>query len=298
VAEATDPNGYAVLNADDPLTVKMAERVDSKVAYFSMKPESDLIREHTQNGGMAAVYEDGYLTVLDGQTQVRIEEGAKVPLTLGGKAPFMIANALAACLSAYAQGVQPDEIRRGLATFQASVGQTPGRMNLFNLGDYHVLIDYAHNPASYEALGGFIGNWPGPCIGVVGGPGDRRDEDFILLGKLAAEFFDEIIVKEDDDPRGRPRGEAADLICDGIEQVNPDCRFETILEETKAIRIALDEAPKGSLVTILPESVSRAIQLIEERGPIRESLGNTNTTAEGQEDPPSPETHEYIESTP
>ena len=298
VAEVTDPNGYAVLNADDPLTLKMAERVDSKVAYFSMKPESDLIREHTQNGGLAAVYEDGYLTVLDGQTQVRIEEGAKVPITLGGKAPFMIANALAACLSAYAQGVQPEEIRRGLATFQASVGQTPGRMNLFNLGDYHVLIDYAHNPASYEALGGFIGNWPGPCIGVVGGPGDRRDEDFILLGKLAAEFFDEIIVKEDDDTRGRPRGEAADLICDGIEQVNPDCRFETILEETKAIRIALDEAPKGSLVTILPESVSRAIQLIEERGPIRESLGNTNGTVEGQEDPPSPETHEYIESTP
>lgn len=298
VAEVTDPNGYAVLNADDPLTLKMAERVDSKVAYFSMKPESDLIREHTQNGGLAAVYEDGYLTVLDGQTQVRIEEGAKVPITLGGKAPFMIANALAACLSAYAQGVQPEEIRRGLATFQASVGQTPGRMNLFNLGDYHVLIDYAHNPASYEALGGFIGNWPGPCIGVVGGPGDRRDEDFILLGKLAAEFFDEIIVKEDDDTRGRPRGEAADLICDGIEQVNPDCRFETILEETKAIRIALDEAPKGSLVTILPESVSRAIQLIEERGPIRESLGNTNGTVEGQEDPPSPEPHEYIESTP
>jgi cyanophycin synthetase len=160
-------------------------------------------------------------------------------------------------------------------------------MNLFDLGSFHALVDYAHNPASYEALAGFVKNWPGRRLGVVGGPGDRRDEDFDLLGRLSADMFDEIIVKEDDDTRGRPRGEAADLILDGIEAAATDCRYESILEETRAINIALDEAPEGSLVVILPESVSRALQLIEERGGKPTSLHQSpaNTEAENQAEP-------------
>jgi cyanophycin synthetase len=143
-------------------------------------------------------------------------------------------------------------------------------MNLFDLGSYHALVDYAHNPHSYEALGGFVRNWPGERIGVVGGPGDRRDEDFITLGRLSAEIFDRIFIKEDDDTRGRPRGSAAELIGKGILQAKPDCRYETILNETEAINKALDSAPSGSLVVFLPESVSRAISLIEARRPIAE----------------------------
>jgi cyanophycin synthetase len=99
----------------------------------------------------------------------------------------------------------------------------------------------------------------------VGGPGDRRDEDLLNLGKLAAGIFDRIIVKEDDDTRDRPRGEAADLIRQGIEEEKPDCNYKTILDETTAIHTALDTASDNSLVVILPESVSRAIKLVESR---------------------------------
>jgi len=271
VAEAVLPNGYAVLNADDPLVAAMAKRVKSQIAYFTMNLENNqLVRSHTQQGGLAAVYENGYLSILKGDWTLRIEQAINVPLTMAGRAPFMIANALAASLAAFAQGVPIEQIRIGLNTFRASVSQTPGRMNLFNLGSYHALVDYAHNPHSYEALGGFVCNWPGEHIGVVGGPGDRRDEDFITLGKLAAEMFDRIIIKEDDDTRGRPRGSGAELITKGIMQAKPDCRYEVILDETEAINKALDSAPGGGLVVILPESVNRAISLIEARDPITE----------------------------
>ena len=270
VAETVTPKGYAVLNADDPLVVAMAKRVKSQVAYFTMNPENELVQNHTQQGGLAAVYENGYLSVLKGDWTLRIEQAINVPLTMEGRAPFMIANALAASLAAFAQGVPIEAIRAGLNTFRASVNQTPGRMNLFNLGSYHALIDYAHNPHSYQALGGFVRNWTGERIGVVGGPGDRRDEDFVTLGKLASEIFDRILVKEDDDTRGRSRGDAAELIGKGILQAKPDCLYETILDETQAINTALDSAPNGSLVVILPESVSRAISMIEARRPISE----------------------------
>ncbi|MDV2993855.1 MAG: Cyanophycin synthetase [Chroococcidiopsis sp. SAG 2025] len=272
VAEAVQPNGYAVLNADDPLTAEMRDRVKSKLAWFSMSPDNPLVREHTQQGGLAAVYENGYLSILQGDWTLRIEQAANVPLTMGGRAPFMIANALAASLAAYAYGVQIEQIRAGLATFRASSSQTPGRMNLFNLGEYHALVDYAHNPHSYEALGGFVRNWTaGERIGVIGGPGDRRDEDFIILGRLSAEIFDRIIIKEDDDNRGRPRGDAAELISKGIMQVKSDCRYEIVLDETTAIDTGLDTASNGSLVVILPESVSRAISLIQARNPLSDN---------------------------
>ncbi len=270
VAETVMPNGYAVLNADDPLVSDMARRVNAQVAYFSMNPENELIKAHTQKGGLAAVHENGYLSILKGDWTLRIEPAENVPLTLAGRAPFMIANALAASLAAFAQGVDIKDIRAALLTFRASAEQTPGRMNLFNLGTYHALVDYAHNAHSYEALGGFVRNWPGERIGVVGGPGDRRDEDFVTLGTLSADMFDRIIIKEDDDTRGRPRGDAARWIARGLQQAKPDCRYETVLDEITAIHIALDSAPLNSLVVILPESVNRVIQMIEARNPIAE----------------------------
>jgi cyanophycin synthetase len=281
VAEAVLPTGYAVLNADDSRVAAMAKRTKANVAFFSMYPDSELIRNHIQQGGVAAVYENGYLSILKGDWTHRIERAENIPITLGGKAPFMIANALAACLAAFVQNVSIEQIKAGLNTFRASVSQTPGRMNLFNLRNFHALVDYAHNPASYEALGGFVRNWTtGERIGVIGGPGDRRDEDFITLGKLAAEIFDRVIVKEDDDTRGRRRGSAADLITEGIEEVKPDCLYETILDETEAINKALDTAPDNSLVVILPESVSRAIKLIEARNPMKEDTLQVNASSD------------------
>ncbi|MDB9445071.1 cyanophycin synthetase [Anabaena sp. CS-542/02] len=279
VAEAVFPDGYAVLNADDHRVAAMAQKTKANIAYFTMNPDAELVRQHVQQGGVAAVYENGYLSIVKGDWTHRIERAENIPLTMGGRAGFMIANAMAASLAAFVQDVTIEQIRAGLKSFRASVSQTPGRMNLFNLGKYHALVDYAHNPASYEALGSFVRNWTtGERIGVVGGPGDRRDEDFVTLGKLSAEIFDYIIVKEDDDTRGRSRGSAADLITNGITQVNPNCRYESVLDETTAINQALDMAPDNSLVVILPESVSRAIKLIKLRGLVTEEVQPQNTS--------------------
>ena len=272
IAEAVHPDGYAVLNADDERVAAMAKDVQGKVAYFSMNPDNPLVRAHVGRGGIAAVYAQDYLTILQQDWVHRIEKVERVPMTLGGRAPFMIANALAASLAAFVQGVNVDRIRLALRSFRASAQQTPGRMNLFNLGRYHALVDYAHNPAGYAAVGSFVKNWTGPTIGAIGGPGDRRDEDLIELGKLSATFFDRVIVKEDDDLRGRKWGEVAELIVHGIEQVatetNTPIPHSIMLNETEAIEWALDNAPDNSLVTIFADNITRAIALIMSRNPI------------------------------
>ncbi|CCI16286.1 Cyanophycin synthetase [Microcystis aeruginosa PCC 9806] len=273
VAEVVSAEGYAVLNADDPLTASMAEKVKGRVAYFSMSPDNPIIHDHIRRGGMAAIYENGYLSILEGEWTLRIEEAVNIPVTMQGMAPFMIANALAACLATFVQGIDIELIRQGVRTFKPSVAQTPGRMNLFDLGHHHALIDYAHNPAGYEAVGGFVGNWSGEKVGVVGGPGDRRDDDLILLGKLSAQMFDRIIVKEDNDTRGRRRGEVADLILRGISQENASLRPEVILDETEALEKALSTVSEGGLVVIFPESVTQAIDLIEKHRLLTDNQG-------------------------
>lgn len=288
VAEAAQPDGYAVLNADDPLVVAAAEQVQAQVAYFTLDPENAIIRAHVEQGGVAAVYENGYLSILKGTWTLRIEPAVNIPLTMGGRATFMIANVLAASLAAFAQGVSIEDIRAALLSFQASVSQTPGRMNLFDLGSYHVLVDYAHNPAGYTALGSFVKSWPGERIGIIGGPGDRRDGDLQTLGELSAGIFNRVIVKEDDDPRDRDRGEAAALIVAGLLQANPSCQYKTIFDETGAIAAALETATPGSLVVILPADVGRAIAMIESHQLVTLAQQPLATIQNGHAAPPEP----------
>lgn len=268
IAEAVHADGYAILNADDERVAAMADRVVGKVAYFSMDADNPLVKNHLKQGGIAAVYDDGQIVILQQDWIHRIEDVKQVPVTLGGRAPFMIANALAASLAAFVQGITVEQIRAALRSFEASAQQTPGRMNLFNMGHYHVLVDYAHNPAGYAAVGSFVKNWSGSTIGVVGGPGDRRDEDLTGLGKLAGSFFDHIVVKEDDDGRGRPAGNAAELIVQGIAQAESNVTHSVELNETAAIEWALEHAPNDSLVVIFPEQVRRTIELIMALNPI------------------------------
>lgn len=198
-------------------------------------------------------------------------------------------NALAACLAAYVQGANIERIRAGLQTFRASAQQAPGRMNLFDLGRYHVLVDYAHNPAGYEAVGSFVKNWSGPTIGVVGGPGARRDDDLRELGKLAAKFFDRIVVKEDDDSRGRARGDVAELIVQGIASIATDTiapvPHSIVLKDAEAIEWELDNAPDNALVTIFSDNVSRTISSIMSRNPIPDDPAMLAIPT-----PPAPET--------
>ena len=265
VAETVKADGYAILNADDPLVAAMAQQVNCKVAYFSMNPDNPIIIEHSRRNGLAAVYENGYLSIIESNWTLRVEKAAKVPMTMGAMAPFMIANALASCLAAFTQEVDIEVIRRGVRTFTPSAEQTPGRMNLFDLGEYHALLDYAHNPHGYKAVGDFVRNWEGSRIGVVGGPGDRRDEDLLLLGNIAAQIFNYIIIKEDEDPRGRKPGEVADLIAKGVYQENPQAVYEIILDETTAIDTGLDMAQANNLVVVFPDKVDQAISLIKKR---------------------------------
>ncbi|MBK8381173.1 MAG: cyanophycin synthetase [Ignavibacteria bacterium] len=264
VPENVFKSGYAVLNADDKLVLNMRDKLNSNVALFSMDENNPEIKKHIRKGGIACVYEHNFITLLKGQWKLRVEKVINIPLTFGGRAAFMIQNVLAATLSSYIlHGVSIEDIKFGLSSFVPSVTQTPGRLNLIDVGNFTVLIDFAHNPAGMEALSKFVEKLPNKVkTGVIGGTGDRRDEDIRNLGKSAAKMLTSIIIREDASLRGRKEGEVNKIVLEGVRSEKPDVPVKTIEDEVKAINFGLKNAKKDDLLVILPDNIPRAIEIV------------------------------------
>ncbi len=263
IPETVLPDGYAILNADDDLVYEMRKNVDCNVALFSMDETNDRIIRHMERGGLSAIYENGFVTICRGKWKLRVAKAVNIPLTFGGKAHFMIQNVLPAVLTAYVRQVKIEDIKMALTTFIPSPGQTPGRMNMFNFKDFDVLVDYAHNPAGLRALQKFIENVDAEYkVGIIAGVGDRRDQDTQEIGSIAAATFDEVIIRQDKNLRGRTEEELIDLMKDGILQANPEMKITIIPNEAEAISFAIRNAKKGSLITMCSDVVPDALDLV------------------------------------
>jgi cyanophycin synthetase len=271
VPETVHTNGYAVLNADDDLVYKMRESLTCKVALFSLHADNVRVEEHCAQGGLAAVYENGYLLLRIGNHYIPIEEATNIPITFGGRAEFNIANALAASLAAYTTRIKLGVIREALRSFVPSKDSTPGRINIFEFNDFTVLLDYAHNPHGVRALGKFVKTFDATTrIGVITAVGDRRDEDIIALGEEAARIFDEIIIRHDDDMRGRTYEELDRLLTSGIRRVSADIPISFYGNECDAVDRALQIRKPKSLIVILIDNVKAAIDCILNQQKIEE----------------------------
>lgn len=265
VPKSVKQNGYAVLNADDDLVYNMGKKLSCRIALFSMNAGNERIVTHCRAGGIAAVYEENKLTIIDGGRKLPVCHVNEVPITFDGMAEFNIANALPAILAGYVQGFAIENIRLALKTFHPSPEQTPGRLNIFRLRDFTLMIDYAHNPHGVKALGKFISHYStGKRTGIIAGVGDRRDEDLAALGREAAQVFDEIIIRTDDDLRGRTVDQIFQLISSGIHQVRPELEVPLIASEEEALRTAVLQSKPGSFVVVLVDNVSRAIAIVKD----------------------------------
>ncbi|MBX2907556.1 MAG: cyanophycin synthetase [Taibaiella sp.] len=263
-ANTVFPSGYAVLNADDDLVYAMHKDLTCHVAYFSLRDDNPRVKAHCDKGGLAAIYENGYVTILKGTWKIRVEKVTNIPLTFSGMAEFNVANVLAATLAAYVQDFKTEDIRLALQTFVPSPALTPGRMNVFHFRNYSVMIDYAHNTHGLEAIGKYIKSVDASVtVGIIAGVGDRRDEDIISLGEAAARIFDEIIIRQDKNLRGRTEQEIIDLMTRGIHNVDPLKKITVIKKESEAIDFALQNAVKDSFVVITSDVVPDALEQVK-----------------------------------
>ena len=265
VVKSIKKDGWAVLNAEDKHCLEIAKELNCNIAYFSMNEHCDAIVNHCRKGGIAAIYENGFVTIKKGDWKMRVDKVTHIPLTMGGKAKFMIANVLAATLASYLWGFKTEDIKSSLETFIPSAAQTPGRMNIFNFKNFKVMIDFAHNPSGYLGIEDFLQSVDSTHkVGIIAGVGDRRDEDIRECAAIAARMFNHIIIRQEKHLRGRTEDEIINLILEGIKSQNRDVTYEIVPKEKDAIKHAISLAKEGSFITALSDVITNAIEVVQE----------------------------------
>jgi cyanophycin synthetase len=255
----------AVLNADDPLCLQMADYSPAKqICYVTLDGKHPLVLEHVKHGHRACVLEHA-----DHGEMIAFHEAGKhiplirpqlIPATMEGKALHNVANAMFAAAMAHALSISLDDIRQGLRTFGMSFFQTPGRNNVFDEHGFRVILDYGHNPAAIQAMVGLVERMKprGRKLVQIGAPGDRRNEDYEQIARIIAGHFDVFICDRDDDTRGRGPDEVPKLMRDYLLKhgVKPD-QILVIPEEPKALEQMLSMAQPNDLVLIFGADITR-----------------------------------------
>ena len=204
ICRITRPDGWVVLNGDDPYVAAVARRVRANVAFFSLVPDgSPIVRRHVGRGGRAFLVRAGMVVEVDGVRSTEIAEIARIPIAIGGLARHNVANVLAAAGGARGTGATVEQVHDGLLDFAPSAERSPGRLNLFRLGPKVVIVDFAHNEAGISAVldvaegiaAGAAGR-AAPITAIIGTAGDRPDDTLHGIGRIAAERAQRVAIKQ------------------------------------------------------------------------------------------------------
>jgi cyanophycin synthetase len=270
IAERVSEGGTLVLNADDEQVAAMAEHprvtlVKKNVCYFSLKPSNPIIRRHLEADGTAFLLNAGWLEEHQGRSITRLMRAETLPCTLGGTATFQISNLLAAVAAARAAGLDRDSVVTALNAFDLS-SHNSGRLNVFAVRDAYVVVDYGHNPQAIRTLCETASRWDANAVTVVlGVPGDRADE-LIRDCARAVSGVDRVIVREDDDTRGRKRGQVADLLCGVLRNEQPLLPVEVVLNEVASVDAVVASLQPREVAVMFVDDIAAVSERLREQG--------------------------------
>jgi cyanophycin synthetase len=283
ICRITRPDGWVVLNADDPLVVAVAARVRARIALFSLAAGgSPPVRRHLAAGGRAYLVRDGTIVEANGASEAAIVDVSRVPLTVGGLARHNVANALAAAGGARGVGATIDDVREGLVDFAPDSSRSPGRLNLFRLGAKVVIVDFAHNEAGLAAIldvaegiaAGAAGR-AAPITAIIGTAGDRPDDTLRGIGRIAASRAQRVAIKQTlRYLRGRtPESVVGELLAGVVAGGIPAAGVPIYPDETHALEGELNGAPAAGAQSGRPDA-ARVIVLMchQERDEVYELL--------------------------
>ncbi|MCX8229592.1 MAG: cyanophycin synthetase [Planctomycetota bacterium] len=261
----------AVLNADDALCLQMADRTRAEhICYVTMNAEHGLVQDHIRSNGRAVVLERGMgghmITIYDHGQHIPLIWAHMIPATLDGKALHNVQNAMFAAAIAFSMGVELEEIRHGLRSFDTTFFQAPGRMNIYDDHPFKVIMDYGHNPAAVRAMVELCErlDTKGRRIVVLAGPGDRRDQDIREMAALCAGKFDYYICRRDDTLRGRASDEVPLILREALLENGVDSSAIAVIpEEEKSVQSALEMAEPNDLILVFVDAISRTWKQIQ-----------------------------------
>lgn len=273
VARTTKESGFAVLNADDPLVLRMKDQISARAFLVTRNPASADVRTHIDEGGWALTVNDYEVHWWhDGATEV-LTTLTDIPMTFGGRASHMVENALCAAAGCLALGLDAGHVRAGLSAFRSSAQDNRGRLNVYELNDATIIIDFAHNEAGLRKLLEFARHFragDGMLTALVGTAGDREDEVFQAIGRIATEQADHVVLKDSMKYlRGREPGDMLALMRQGVEEADADAVVEEAGSEREASLRAFERVAPGDVVAVMCiEDYDFLLKWLDERGKI------------------------------
>jgi cyanophycin synthetase len=254
ITRITRPEGYAVLNAADPVIMGATREIRAQRFLVAVDPETPGLKAHGASRGPVMTVMNANVTLIETGIPTTVLPLTEVPITSGGAAGFMIENALFAAAASLAAGATISQVREGLGTFENTPEMNPGRLNVFEQNGTKIIVDFAHNEAGLVALLDFARSLcvsGGRIIAVIGTAGDRNDASLIEIGRLATLESDYVIAKNTIHYlRGREPDELMGLYVRGIES-GRDVPFETSENELTAVTRALELARPGDVVAVM-----------------------------------------------
>jgi cyanophycin synthetase len=257
VPQSVFRDGVSVLNADNEWTADIARLARGEIIYFGMQEDNATLREHLRGRGRAVVLRPTrngeMITIVEHRRETSLLLASEIPATFDGRLRVNVANAMAATAAALGENVLLEHIRQALRTFTTSFFQTPGRFNVMEFHGRRVIMDYCHNLAGLESMVDFVGRLEAErTIAVISMPGDRLDEDIKSFGALAGQTFNELVIREDTNRRGREPGEIAGILKEAaIDAGLPDGCISIVLDEFEAVREAIRRSEKNDLVVLM-----------------------------------------------
>jgi UDP-N-acetylmuramoyl-L-alanyl-D-glutamate--2,6-diaminopimelate ligase len=242
---------YAVVNADDPQHTYFLDAAPAGTHHltYAIDAPADIraTRLDATPAGTAL-----HVATPWGNTEMRL----RLPGT------FNVHNALAALAAALTQGVPLETAAQALG----SVAGMRGRMERIEEGQpFAVIVDYAHNPDSFERVLGMLRPLvAGQMIAVFGSAGERDREKRPLQGAIAARFCD-LLILTDEDPRREDRGLILAEIAAGVEQVGTP--YQSIPDRRAALRAACERARPGDMVLLLGKGHETSIEYADGKHP-------------------------------
>lgn len=225
----------AIINSDDPWGTKLRCLAACETLTYGVQREADFQAQKIklENGGVSYILDS---------------EVGQIPINLNITGYFNVYNSLGAAALCFSQGVSLGHIKMGLE----AISGVPGRFErVQNDRNLNVIVDYAHTPNGLENILQSARELVprGRLILVFGAGGDRDKGKRPLMGAVAAEHADVVIITSDN-----PRSEDPVMICSSIEKglltTNPQADYEIIVNRRTAITKAVKMATSDDLVIV------------------------------------------------
>ena len=225
------PEGFAVVNADDPGAADCVRDFNGPVLTVGMHQAAEITATLVEQ----QLSEQTFLLTAGSET---------IPVRTRMIGAHHVSNCLVAAAVGLTYGIDLPTVVRGLE----SVGYVPGRLERIECGQpFGVFVDYAHAPDALAAMLSAVREvTDGRVICVFGAGGDRDRRKRPEMGAVVDRLADEIVITNDN-----PRWEDPQRIADDIWRgVTRRAHARTILDRGRAIRWALAEARPGDSVLI------------------------------------------------